>query len=718
MDTRQLIRFLFACCLLLAVANAWATEYTSTQAGNWSTDATWGGGGHPVDGDTAIIRHAVAVDANATVGASGAAGSVAIAVDHSGSYVGALTINAGNVLIVRGDITVASATITLAAGATLTFDSSLASGTPIYKLSHSASVNNNRLICNGTSGSRCTLNIAAGSGVAKMTDSLGYKTSAIHLAYTDVISWGSASVHAFEADVNSSPNEFYLDHCTFTSCGRIWLYYNIASTPLTITYNRWISAADTILFVIANHDSTATAARNFTDNMCASETANWSVLFGSGQAGWNIQRNIFNSLNATGTNATNVLGTVSGNLFYNRASNWSCVGIGGDTISNSYVFLDAVGSGKYGLLELDAQTVDGTILFDGLIYDCASPVVDPFQIMHTVTSTAPTKTTTELRHAISLPMPDGTGPGGFYGRDLTKTSAKVNHCTLMVANRTSLLTRNCAVNAGDATGFWDYCKNNLVWAKSVPSLGYGLIAGGDSGGPTNADTFTVLDYNAAYNLNTATVYDASGANGVSKLGYGAVTGTYFRQTTQSAVGAHDIDLGTGSNEMTSGPKFVDSSRNLATFDTAATGLNHAAGTAWADSHSYSIGDVCSSQSSGFYANAVINFRCIKAHTSASEDATNGQPGGTTATAYRTNWEFNSAYLIRQDTSLIATLYTWVSNGFKVQNADLNNAGSDGVTIGAMGYQAPASGHGHLLLGQRKTKNLDSKKRNVTWTLAN
>jgi len=46
------------------------TAYTSTQSGNWSTNATWGGSGYPVSGDTAIIAsgHVVEIDGDTTVG--------------------------------------------------------------------------------------------------------------------------------------------------------------------------------------------------------------------------------------------------------------------------------------------------------------------------------------------------------------------------------------------------------------------------------------------------------------------------------------------------------------------------------------------------------------------------------------------------------------------------------------------------------------------------
>ena len=38
--------------------------YTTSQTGDWSTDATWGGSGHPVAGDTVTIQngHTVTLD--------------------------------------------------------------------------------------------------------------------------------------------------------------------------------------------------------------------------------------------------------------------------------------------------------------------------------------------------------------------------------------------------------------------------------------------------------------------------------------------------------------------------------------------------------------------------------------------------------------------------------------------------------------------------------
>jgi hypothetical protein len=48
-------------------------------------------------------------------------------------------------------------------------------------------------------------------------------------------------------------------------------------------------------------------------------------------------------------------------------------------------------------------------------------------------------------------------------------------------------------------------------------------------------------------------------------------------------------------------------------------------------------------------------------------------------------------VLQSDTTKIPELVAWVKDGFKVTNPDLNNAGHDGVTIGAMGYISSHAG---------------------------
>lgn len=77
------------------------SDYTSSQAGAWSNNATWGGSGHPVDGDTATIGHDVWIDGNTTVGKSLAA-TAAITINSGGTLRWHDTITGNWTLTIKG----------------------------------------------------------------------------------------------------------------------------------------------------------------------------------------------------------------------------------------------------------------------------------------------------------------------------------------------------------------------------------------------------------------------------------------------------------------------------------------------------------------------------------------------------------------------------------------------------------------------------------------
>lgn len=677
------------------------TAFTSKSAGNWSASGqtTWTEAGVPADGDTVTITHTIVVDANTTIGASGAAASVAIQMNSGGS----LTINTGIRLILRGDLVLNGTTLTIAAGGSLRFDSSAAEGTPIYRVLSGATAG--AIVASGTSGSRCTIDTAAGSGVGHIGATYDKRLN-ISLAYTDLISLGDVSAVAFGTATNASittalasGDYLLLDHCTFDLCGQVFLYGSNAASRIEVTSCRLLSslaaawtksnASAALTFfnfsLIANK---TTGTRIFQDNVIALPDYDVHVVLSPQNAsnynkGWTVERNVFNSVDCA------YFETWEDNLLYGRTSYWSFVGVAADTMTDTYVVQDSVlGSdgGYFALMEMEAQLADGTVIFDGTIWDFTSPYG---QLTHVVDAASPTRTYTEYRRAITLPTPAGKSPGYIYGRDLTKTALQLSHCTLMATDLVSRLRENCAVyvNNSAGAGYVPFCRNNLVWAKAAASTyGYKWLLGVDANGPATADVYTGtgLHHNAFYNCDTGTIYDEAGNDGITVTGYGSGGVGKMKVTDHDTVVAvGDVDLGTGTDETASGPKFVDSSRNFATADIACFG--NSAATAWADATGYVVGDIRSAATLTWYGNATINYRCIKAHTSDEGHATNGKPGEAAATAYRTNWEFATAYRIRLDTSKIATLYAWVECGFGVKESSLNNAGSDGVTIGAGDY---------------------------------
>src|ERR1035441_7201930 len=96
-----------------------ATTYTQTQAGDWNTNATWGGGGHPVAGDTATMNSTF----NMTIGSASAC-AVLNMTGYSGTMSGStftLTVSTGTTLKgafagwTTGAITITGGGLTLAA---------------------------------------------------------------------------------------------------------------------------------------------------------------------------------------------------------------------------------------------------------------------------------------------------------------------------------------------------------------------------------------------------------------------------------------------------------------------------------------------------------------------------------------------------------------------------------------------------------------------------
>ena len=759
------------------------TAFTSSQAGNWSSTATWGGAGVPGAGDTAWVKHAVTVDVATTVGLAAAvnqAGTgtiaisgtavtgtgtafttqlkvgdvitaggvsrtiVAIASDTSattnqngtvgagtaftfrprsiyvdGGAAGTLTVAAGIRLTVRGDVMCRATTLQLNAGASFRFDSSTATGNPGYYLYLGCGESNAdgaTLKAVGTSGARCAID-SNGSTPGRVLHVYANAGGSVDLAYTDLTDLGSNTLDSIAIWPGQAGQKLKFDHCTYTRVGRIWTtnWDNVPGGNDLIFTRNWLLAAPTGVtqtawdFLTLNCYAKTTGARTMTDNVFALPDQDVHLTFGTSMTGWAIQRNVVDRID-TPANGGN-MAAYDHNLHYIRwkpsSTNWSFIGYAGDTLSDCYVLNDEGPNqlNEHQVMSNDTPAGGGTWLmrrevFERVGVNAAGTGQD---VLHTGNATSGGYFC-RVEQLLVLPMYNGRSSGHVRARGSANTKYQVVSSTLMhdpiQSGGSGTEDGGCLAGSEYAgfAGMWDALQNNLAWAKAQPIasfLGFVLTYLG-TGAPADLVVTANVGGNAFYNANTGTQYDQNGLNGTSILGY-----HQLKQTTK-ITGATDVNLGTGSSESTSGPKFVDPTRNVATFDTAYLG-NVASKGAWADATVYAVGDTVSVSDPAFYGGATINFRCVKAHTSAAANSTNGKPGGATAMAgYRTNWEFASAYSIRAavaagttitDAALglssadyITALHTWVRAGFAPTNTALKGAGIGGVDIGAVAVQ--------------------------------
>jgi hypothetical protein len=458
---------------------------------------------------------------------------------------------------------------------------------------------------------------------------------------------------------------YSFNSCTFTLVGAIYQVNNSDNTSnVVFTNNRVISQSAgwplnaTPYWLRFHSNKSTTGSRTVKNNVLA--VPNGNVVIGFDNAwDYDVENNIVQSV-VTGNGSNGPFKTFANNLLYVRNHGpgntlQSYLGDMGDTIQNLYYLADE-GDGQqmtnHIMQPSDSPQLVGTWTLNGYIYERVSPAGALFTHIGN-----PPAGKTELyvyQNVVTLPNSEGTGigGGGISMRGTTDTSDQLTHNTLLVGRTASCLGPwGCAVSTdvmgaatiGDSqcgyTGIWTGAAENIGWMKSPWSgvgnwgvaFAFSPPSTGCSGTVVDAIAAANIAGNAYYNLSQGTIYNSSHTSGTAATGWGG-----FNFSTKPAYGpdgvtfASDKNLGTGSNEMTQGPRFVDSTRNLATFDNylrrigAAVAGNYR-GT-WAAGTSYAVGDVVSASSADFYGGATIYYYCTQAHTSAAGNFTNGQPG--------------------------------------------------------------------------------------------
>jgi hypothetical protein len=260
----------------------------------------------------------------------------------------------------------------------------------------------------------------------------------------------------------------------------------------------------------------------------------------------------------------------------------------------------------------------------------------------------------------------------------------------------ALLYMTSGLNAGLSRAITNNTAT-VITTAAFPSAN----AAGDTYKVVVADTRVsgMVDYNAGFNVRDGTVWDATGQVGTAKYGYEALA-----CTDSSDLGVNDINLGTGADLVTAGPEFVDPTRGFEKWAAEnATMLGLSTPSDWLTATTYTIGDRVKAQTSTFFNNAVIWFRCWANKGSAS--AAGDKPGS--GASWRTYWELESVAVVADccyantlvsdaalglsNTNVIDHAIAWVREGFRPRNETLRGAGHDGEDVGAVEMAAAAPG---------------------------
>jgi hypothetical protein len=511
--------------------------YTTTQDGNWSATATWGGSGVPGNGDTATIAagHDVTVDVDTTVGTSPAAGNTVLSLASSTAT---LTLAANVTLTVRGDCVVVGTTsrttqITMNSGSTWKFDASLASSpsTTKYKLQlASASTQIPMMVCRGTPSSPCTVTSESASSAACGFITAGGFTGGgnIDAEWTNFSRIGDASQDGFLPQMGNASSYFRLVDCTVSTCGRINYAAAVgAASYLELRRTRWTSTAGSACI---NHLGSAaiTSGTRLVEDCAFDKIVNFFTAVDV-----TFRRCYFAAVwsmtNAAWARMEWCLIRDTAQGAFNLES----------TVADCYILEDHSNTNPHGCNPLIRdRNVDVT----RCIFEWTGTSAGLGDLI-VYSSNPASGRTSAVTGCILLPNGSDTGNAGKLVALLGGTNVTVN------VNGNTVFT----VGAGSAeTGIVCYGETYIGRAGYVPSLrsnigwnftgSTGFKANQISSTTTPTDCITTADYNCGHNL-------AAGSEGKS-YNKNAMTAAMF---TASTPGANDVDVN---------PLFVDPTRNL------------------------------------------------------------------------------------------------------------------------------------------------------------
>lgn len=482
---------------------------TSSQAGLWASTSTWGGSAAPTSVDTANVNHVVEATADAEVATLNVAGSGALTVTGC-----KLTVTVGGTVGEYTGGTAVDRLILRPSGSTpagLEFDG--ASGvTPTLTFP-----SDSRLSVLGTSSGRCFVRTKAGTvgNPGRIAGDGGSRSGQVDAAYCDFARLGGASADALNAYIDGASAVFRLANCTFTTCGQVYIGLENPGT-LDLSATTFTSSAGTPL---RTSSGTAISAGTRSISGCSFDA---QPLFYPGR-GITIGPNNyfpvgFGSLDYEWA-------SLAGNLV-RKTVGGSEFGVYGSTSGNFWLIDGEVTNPHFcQLADSRPITMDGDIFeFTGTLGngDC---VLIP----------SPSSTTTyTVKNCIKLPNASGLSSGTLVSA-LGNTNARIvmDHNTIHGGGGTDSSGNRIGETQASFAGQVTSCRSNLYWDTTARGF---LLCDISASPATDAVLAANCDYNALYN--------ASGTG-------------YSTLPTTGTKGVHDI---------TGDPGFLDSTRDLASWD--------------------------------------------------------------------------------------------------------------------------------------------------------
>jgi hypothetical protein len=706
------------CLLLFLTIPAWPNACTlawtgnlSASGGHWTGTGCTGGSYIPIAGDSTIISntYTLTVDQNWTVGSSPANNGVAaISVGTSGS----VTVNTGITLKLLGNFTWTyggasnSTALQMNAGSTLVFDSSGAASasTTRYRYGGTGSSGSGGFrdfVANGTSASRVTVTscssistASCGSpgtpGLAGQFRSGTSSTGAtpddgqrMVVTYTDWSYIGDAAAfgEAFAPlEFTGDAGSYSVSYATCNYCGPFFTNAINFSSAQTVLFDHWLFTNSLGHGIELGGEALTTGSRTFRHNVF---DLRWNDSDGAcsssqNQPGFTFQDNYFsNGWCASGTKTAVAMTDTFWRVLSNANPQWQ---FPNGNVTGAYFLSDVTSGAEYHLSQ-SATTTSQTI--SGIINDTPDDATGQagYQFLPPTASASPI--TISWNNNLLLPTKTGSN------------HASLNGCTsVLPANTNPTMNLNHNTWTGPTVGSagmitldegaaclapFNQLRSTLMWAKSGTYSKAGVVQ------ITTLSTtpITTITDNAADSSSHLTLTNPSCSNCTNQAnGYAA-------KWTSTP----------GASDFIAAPYFADTTRNVATWDTAY--LHTAAGTQWTSGlGTLAYGYIVSDPQATVYGGATINYRCyVLAGCNTATTATEPNIGA----SWRTQWEFASLADIRTATAAgtlyngstaIQALEAWVKQGFTPQNPALWCSGHDGEAVGAVPFCAA----GKLLLG--------------------